>query len=64
MAVRPDITLGEAAEEWLANCQDRGLKPTTLSDRQRHVETYVRPKLGADQAANITADTIGGPARE
>ncbi|MFP6743097.1 MAG: AAA family ATPase [Alphaproteobacteria bacterium] len=64
MAVRPDITLGEAAEEWLAACQDRGLKPTTLSDRQRHVETYVRPKLGADQAANITADTIGGLARE
>jgi MSHA biogenesis protein MshM len=64
MADRPDITLGEAASEWLIVCQDRGLKPATLSERQRHVETYLRPKLGAERAADITAETIRKLAQE
>jgi len=64
LAARPDVTLGEAADEWLIACEDRGLKSATLSERQRHVETYFRPKLAADRAADITADTIRGLARE
>lgn len=64
VAVRPDITLGKAADECLAAREDRNLKPATLSERQRHVETYFRPKLGTDRAADIIADTIRGLARE
>ena len=62
LAVRPDITLGEAADESLAAREDRSLKPATLSERQRHVETYFRPKLGTDRTADITANTIHGSA--
>ena len=64
MAVRPDITLGDAADVWLAACADRDLKPETLNLRQRHVETYLKPRLGDRRAADITPGEVRGLAQE
>ena len=62
-APRPDITVGEAAGAWLADCDGRGLKPATLAERRRHVETFVKPSLGGTKAAALTPDAVASFAR-
>ncbi|MCH7942741.1 MAG: tyrosine-type recombinase/integrase, partial [Proteobacteria bacterium] len=57
---RPDITVAEAADEWLGACQDRGLKPETLGERRRQVENIIKPTLGEQRAAGLTAEQIEG----
>jgi len=55
---RPDITVAEAADEWLAACEDRRLKPDTLGLRRRQVENIVKLMLGETGAAALTAGRI------
>ncbi len=57
-APRPDITIGEAAGEWLEACEARGVKPDTLAERRRHVESFVKPALGEAKAADLAPGAI------
>ena len=58
LETRPDITVAEACDEWLAAGQERGLKPETLGERRRQVENIIKPTLGEQRAATLTAEQI------
>ncbi len=58
LRVYPEISVADAAEEWLRVCEDRRLKPATLEMRRGHVQRITKSSFGGAQAAALTVEGI------
>src|ERR1700737_3101482 len=55
---RQSITVKEAAEKWLQNCELNKLKTPTLRQYQNHVKHHIVPALGATKLSELSRPGI------
>jgi integrase len=52
------ITLAEAGEMWIKQCETDGLERSTIRQRQQHTQLHINPFLGREKLSDLTAPRI------
>jgi integrase len=51
-------TVAEAAALWLANCERRGLEPTTIANYREHANLHIVPFIGETKLSAMTPTAV------
>lgn len=52
------ISVGEASDRWIANCEKAGLERTTVDGYRTHVELHIKSFLGTRKLSQLTVPMI------
>ena len=52
------ITVAEAFERWIADCEANGLEYGTLLQRRQHLNLHVTPFIGREKLSTLTAPRV------
>ena len=52
------ITVAEAGELWIKQCESDGLERSTILQRRQHTELHINPFLGRVKLADLTAPKV------
>ena len=52
------ITIGEAGERWLAQCEADGLEQSTIAQYRQHLEGHIKPFLGSRRLSQFSAPAV------
>ncbi len=52
------VTVGKAADFWIATCQARDLEPTTVEAYEQHVKLHIKPYLGRVKLSQLTTPMV------
>ena len=52
------LTVGECLDRWLAHCELRGRRPTTITENRRKIEKTIKPRLGNVRLAKLTPGNL------
>lgn len=52
------ITVGEAADLWLARCEREGLEPTTVRAYRQHVRLHIVPLIGKTKLSRLSVPAV------
>jgi integrase len=63
VAPSKSITVDEAAEKWLASCDQEGLERATVEQYRGHVAKYIGPELGRVKLCDLSVDHVKDFAR-
>jgi integrase len=63
VAPSKSITVDEAAEKWIASCEQEGLERATVEQYRGHVAKYIGPELGRVKLCDLSVDHVKDFAR-
>ena len=58
VAPSQSITVGEAADNWLKECEVRGLETSTIDTNRVHANKHIKPILGTMKLSAMTTKTV------
>jgi integrase len=57
-AERASITVSEAGDRWIKNCENAGLERTTVDSYRSHLNLHIKPFLGARKLSQLTVPMV------
>jgi integrase len=58
IADRDSVTVAQAGLLWVADCEQRGLEPASVTRNRQHLEGHISPRIGAKRLNEITVPAV------